>query len=457
MSAPDSAVVTTGEQASLLSGARRAFLVRAATLPVAAVAGLLAARVTVSTLGVGGYAIFALVVGLAALNPIGDVGVGAAVTDAVARRHELGADGVQRRLRTSLRVLMVVSLVVVLTVWALAALGLWAPLLGVPRSQDVEVAVAVSLTLFAVGLPLGLSTCVLLGAERNDIALAYQGGGGVVALLVVLLAAATHAPLWAYVAGPSAGLALTSLVAWPMAAKASGLSLSSAVRSAAVRSRPGARISHLAGPMLIITVTLPIAYQSDRLLLSHLSNLGQVASYSMGGQLFAPLAGMVASASMSLWPVFARRRVDRPVARHELIRLTAIFALVGLVLAVALVTVGPWVVQFVSKGKIEVGTGVFVAFGLLLVVQSSWFSTGMLLTDRDGLRFQAVTHVVMVVINLAVSALLAQRIGAAGPIIGSLVALVVAVWIPGMWRALSHAQSRPIEPVGLEVAGSGDL
>ena len=177
----------------------------------------------------------------------------------------------------------------------------------------------------------------------------------------------------------------------------------------------------------------------------------------MGGQLYAPLVGMVASASRSLWPVFARRRVDRPVAPHELIRLTAIFALVGLVLAVALVTVGPWVAQFVSKGKIEVGTGVFVAFGLLLVAQSSWFPAGMLLTDRDGLRFQAVTHVVMVVINLAVSALLAQRIGAAGPIIGSLVALVVAVWIPGMWRALSHAQSGPVEPVGLEVAGSGDL
>ena len=301
-------VVTTGEPASLLSGARRAFLVRSATLPVAGVAGLLAARVTVSTLGVGGYAIFALVVGLAALNPVGDLGVGAAVTDAVARRQELGADGVQRILRTSLRVLMVVSLVVVLTAWALAALGSWAPILGVPRSGQVEVAVAVSLTLFAVGLPLGLSTCVLLGAERNDIALAFQGGSGVVALLVVLLAAATHAPLWVYVASPSAGMVLTCLVAWPMAAKASGLALSDAVRSAGVRSRPGARIVHMAGPMLIITVTLPIAYQSDRLVLSHLSTLGQVASYSLGGQLYAPLVGMVASASLSLWPVFARRR-----------------------------------------------------------------------------------------------------------------------------------------------------
>jgi O-antigen/teichoic acid export membrane protein len=152
--------------------------VRALTLPVAVVAGLLAARITVSTLGVDGYALFALVVGLAALNPIGDLGVGAAVTDAVARRRDLGPDGVQQVLRTSLRVLCVAALIVALTAWTLAALGSWAPLLGVPPSLDVEVAVAISLTAFAALLLVGLSYRVLLGAERNDIVLVYQGGPG---------------------------------------------------------------------------------------------------------------------------------------------------------------------------------------------------------------------------------------------------------------------------------------
>ena len=177
MRPPGSVIGTKPASQSLLKGARRAFVVRAATLPVTTLAGLLAARVTVSTLGVHGYALFALVVGLAALNPVGDLGVGAAVTDAVARRQELGADGVQRVLRTSLRVLMLASLVLTLTAWAMAALGSWAPLLGVPPSREVEVAVATSLTLFAAGLPLGLGNRVLLGAERNDIALAFQETG----------------------------------------------------------------------------------------------------------------------------------------------------------------------------------------------------------------------------------------------------------------------------------------
>ncbi|MHB1490849.1 MAG: lipopolysaccharide biosynthesis protein [Cellulomonas sp.] len=433
-------IAPDGGSASLLAGARRAFVVRAVTLPVAAVAGLLAARVTVSSLGVDGYALFALVVGLAALNPIGDLGVGAAVTDAVARRQELGVDEVQRVLRTSLRVLTVVSVVLALGAWALAALGLWAPVLGVPRSGDVEVAVAATLTLFAVGLPLGLSNRLLLGAERNDLALAFQGGSGVAALLFILLATATRAPLWAYVAAPSASVALAAATAWPIASSASGLSLPEAVRSAAVRARPGSRIFHLAGPMVVITAALPIAYQSDRLLLSHLSSLGEVAIYSVGGQLYTSLFGLVGAAGMSLWPMFARRRAHEPVTRQELIRLMVVFTLGGVLLAVSLVALGPWVGHLVSKGKIDVGYGVFVAFGLLLIVHASWFPAGMLLMDRPGLRFQAVASLVMMVINVPASAWLAHDIGAAGPIIGSIGAIVISMWIPGVRRALSRVE-----------------
>lgn len=439
MKPPVSVIETQDVSPTLLSGARRAFVVRAVTLPVAAVAGLLAARVTMSSLGVDGYALFALVVGLAALIPIGDLGVGAAVTDAVARRRELGVEGVQRVLRTSLRVLMVVALALTLVAWALSALGWWAILLGLPPSADVELAVAIALTLFAAGLPLGLSSRVLFGAERYDITLAFQGGAGVLAFLVIVVAAATHAPLWAYVAAPSTGAALAAAASWPAAAAASGLSLVETVRSAAVRARPGGRVAHVAVPMLVITAALPIAYQSDRLLLSHLSNLSQVAIYSVGGQLYGSLLGLVGAAGMSLWPMFARRRAHEPVIRHELIRLTFIFALVGIVLAVLLVAVGPWVADFVSNGRIDVSRGVFAAFGMLLIVTASWYPTGMLLTDRDGLRFQAVIHVVMMFINLVASAVLARRIGAAGPVIGSVVALFIAVWVPGLWRALSHA------------------
>ena len=426
--------------ASTLAAARRAFVLRIVTLPVSGLAGLLAARATVSALGVGGFAVFALVVGLAALVPIGDLGVGAAVTDAVARRRELGVEGVQRVLRTSLRVLVGVAAALSVAAWGCAAMGWWAPLLGLPASQEVEVAVGAALTLFAAGLPLGLSSRVLLGAERNDIALAFQGGSGVLTLLIVLLAAGIRAPLWAFASAPSAGAALAAAAAWPKASAASQLSLRETVRFAAQRGRAGATIAHLARPMVVITAAQPIAFQSDRLLLSHLSTLDQVAIYALAMQISAPFLGLIWAAGMSLWPVFARRRNNQPVSRHELLTLTGVFSSVGALLAVVLIAAGPWAAHFVSKGQIHVGYGVFVAFGALLLVHASYFPTGMLLTDPSGLRFQAVTSVFMLVVNLLVSAVLALSLGAPGPILGSVLAIVVAMEIPGLWRAFTIAQ-----------------
>ena len=243
----------------------------------------------------------------------------------MARRRELGIDGAHRVLRTSLRVTGAVALAVALASWVLAALGLWAAFLGVPGSWNVEVAVAVALTLFAAGLPLELSSRLLLGAERNDVALAFGASASVLTLLIVIVAAAAHAPLWAYVAAPSTGQAIAASAAWPAALSASGLSWSEAVASAAVLSRPGAHIAHLAGPMLVITVAVPIAFQSDRLLLSHLSTLEQVAIYGVAAQLYGTLIGVVWASGMSLWPIFARRRAFQPVSRRELIEVSSVF------------------------------------------------------------------------------------------------------------------------------------
>jgi len=433
--------INRGSEA-LPTGAKRAFIARAVTLPIATISGLVAVRVTVSTLGVNGYALFALVVGLAALNPVGDLGVGAAVTDAVARRRELGIKAVEEVLRTSLRVLIMVSVVVISIIWFFAIFGLWAWVLGTPNSLQIEIATAASLTLFAVGLPLGLCYRVLLGAERSEIALVFQSAASVVTLLIILLCAMTNAPLWAYVAAPSASAVFAAIAAWPLASATSGISLTEVVHSVWIRANSGAKIAHLAVPMMVISAALPFAYQSDRILLSHFSNLGQVAIYSLGAQLFAAVSGLVGAAGMTLWPSFARRRGHQPVLRQEWKKLTLIFSLLGAILALLLVAIGPWVAQFVTKGKLNIGYGVFGSFGLLLVVQASWFPSAMLLTDHAGLKFQAVTHVVMMIANVGASAVLAHYIGAAGPVIGSVGASFFAVWLPGMHRALSYTERK---------------
>ena len=74
----------------------------------------------------------------------------------------------QRVLRTSVRVLTVVSLALTITAWSFAGLGFWAPLLGVPPSRGVEIAVATALTIFAAGNNLGLPIPESSPIEIND-------------------------------------------------------------------------------------------------------------------------------------------------------------------------------------------------------------------------------------------------------------------------------------------------
>jgi hypothetical protein len=45
----------------------------------------------------------------------------------------------------------------------------------------------------------------------------------------------------------------------------------------------------------------------------------------------------------------------------------------------------------------------------------------------------------MMVINVGASAFLTRRIGAVGPIVGSLGAMFIAIWVPGVWRVFIRA------------------
>ena len=74
-------------RSSLLGGAQSAVATRLLTLPISALSTIFVARLVIGEFGEEGFAVFALVSGLVFLVPAGDLGVGAAVTDAVARRR----------------------------------------------------------------------------------------------------------------------------------------------------------------------------------------------------------------------------------------------------------------------------------------------------------------------------------------------------------------------------------
>jgi len=195
-----------------------------------------------------------------------------------------------------------------------------------------------------------------------------------------------------------------------------------------LKSAPGVPVMHTAWPMLAQMLALPIAMQTDRLLLSHLTSGDQLARYNLASQLFGIVLQTIATAGVALWPIYAKARMSSSV--QSPVRPTIWFFSGGLILSGALALASPWVAAFVSDDKIKLDgwlLGGFVAFAAL---QASKYPVGMYMTDKRGLRFQVLPILILVPLNLVVSWWLIGLIGPGGTIIGSAISVALCQVIP---------------------------
>jgi O-antigen/teichoic acid export membrane protein len=186
-----------------------------------------------------------------------------------------------------------------------------------------------------------------------------------------------------------------------------------------VRSYRGAPVFGIAWPMLVQLVAVPLAMQSDRLVLSHRTTSSVLAEYNLASQMFTPIWAVVTAGGLTLWPVFARARSRGEGATPFPVAWAFGAGSAAMSLAVGLAA--PLLAEVASGGRIRIGVGTLVAFGALMTLQGLKYPLGMYLTDVRGLRYQAVMIAVMSPVNLGLSWVLAGPLGAAGPVVGSAV------------------------------------
>ena len=193
----------------------------------------------------------------------------------------------------------------------------------------------------------------------------------------------------------------------------------------------GARIVQTARPMAIIAVSLAIALQSDRLIVSHMTNTKALAEFSLGAQFFAPLGSLIAVASAAIWPHFARRR---RMSQEVAISWRTIAWLTGLTFGACtfMLFVLPGISRWFSDGELVLGRGLLFSFSALLIVQSVQGPVGNMLTDPGSLKFQARCVVLALPINLGLSILLTSWIGNSGPLIGTAFATLFVQVLPAL-------------------------
>ncbi len=395
------------------------------------VLGIVTSRMIIENFGVDAYAQYGLLASMPALLPFADLGIAASVINRVAGSDSPRSDDeVRRTLTSALRILVVSGAVIVTISLVLGMTDAWPTILGEGLLAGGGVVATICLCLFGLTLPLTIGARVLVGLHRNPAQIAAQAVVAPFILVCVLVCIGLNVPAGNHVAILSyLGATLSAVVCLILAARAISPQLVRAfVLVPRLRTDPSVKIMDTAWPMLIQMMALPIAMQTDRLLLSHLGGRSSLAEYNLGFQLFNIVLQTISAAGVSLWPVFARARARGEIKSPAIP--AAVFFTAGLVLAGGVALISDWLARLVSGGQIVLSGWLLVGFVIFVAVQSLKYPLGMYMTDKRGLRAQVIPTLAMVPVSIGLGWWLIGIVGAAGPVLASAAAVALCQVLP---------------------------
>ncbi|PWJ56046.1 Membrane protein involved in the export of O-antigen and teichoic acid [Quadrisphaera granulorum] len=384
-------------------------------------------HLVISHFGVEAYAQYGLLVSVAALLPFADLGLASVVINAVSSSEDPDHDdAVRTSLVSAVRVILCSAAVITALGLGITLAGWWPALLGgglMPGSGPVAALLCV--VVFSATLPLAVGQRVLTALGLNHLQILTQGLASPLFAASVLVLVATGTNAGAYLAVFSyLGAAAIAATGCLLAARRLPTTARRVLRDVPrVRTVPSIPVVGLAWPVLVAMVAEALAMQTDRLLLSHLATTDELAEYNLSWSLASLLLQTISAAGIALWPVFARARARADVSSP--FGLAWAFAGVAALAAGTLALLMPFASHLLSDGKIAISPWTAWAFAAFVVVQAAKYPLGMYLTDGRGLRAQVPAVLLMVVINLGISWALVGPMGAAGPVVGSVVAVLV--------------------------------
>ena len=412
--------------------------------------GIFTSRLIITHFGTDAYAQYGLLSTLSTLLPFADLGMAAVVINAIAGSSGPRSDPVVRRsITTALRILIVAGGIIAAAALAITLLGWWPAILGsglTPGSGSI--AAFLCLAVFGITLPLTVGQRILVGLDKTTLQTATQFVVAPFMFLSIAVLIMLSVPADSYLAVISyVAAGLVSVICLILAARSLHPQVGAAFRAVPhVRREPNVAAFGLAWPMLAQMLALPIAMQTDRLLLSHLTHGTELAQYNLATQLYGMILQTIAAAGVAFWPVYARARSASRI--ESPFRPTLVFTAGGVVAGLLLTAVLPWITHFVSGGRLTLDGWLIGGYIAFVAVQAAKYPIGMYMTDQRGLTFQVLPIVIMVPINLGLSWWLTLTIGAGGPIIGSAVAVALCQVLPNLWyvrrdlaRRRAHAEA----------------
>lgn len=393
--------------------------------------------------GVGGYAVYALIGSFLSLLPFADLGLGAGLVNATAdwRSGVMLKATYMRILRRTFNTLAMVGTIVVAIDAVVLFSGGWkAAVAPVSDTNGAQIAAAVTILSLAVTLPFGIGMRVLQGmglmkvVSLLGIAQPFVQAAGIASCFSV------NAPAYWFAVVPAATYFLNGILLFVTAWKKTGFGVRAFFKVTRRTSSPTYRIRASAIPFLVISIAMTAAFQLDRILVSQLGTVRQLAEFAIVAQYYAPIYSIVTLAAQNLWPRYRVLISTGAIKKSLLIRHVVVFAGVGAVAAVALAAVVA-IVQYFVLDEVIFNQQVMVFACTFLIIMAIHQPSAMLLNDPSGLRIQAMIIVLMSIVNIFLTILFIPISGAAGPYVASCIAVGVFAVIPTLFFAIAKIKN----------------
>lgn len=155
---------------------------------------------------------------------------------------------------------------------------------------------------------------------------------------------------------------------------------------------------------------------------------GAAADYSVAQRLSQVTVAVPVATQPLLTASYAYQRGGAGGVTHRsLARTCAVQLLIGVVVALVYVAIGPIVGQWLLGNDADVPLGLYAAFAGLGVVASVQLPIASAMTGPAALRASMWVDIACAILNIVTSITLAQQIGIAGPVVGSIIASAVSI------------------------------
>lgn len=432
----DAERLTAAEKRSAIRGP----LYRVLGTPLVALLGLANTAIIVRETGAAVFGLVSLVATITLLFPFADLGIGAIAMTAGAQLRGPNQDPhAADVIRRSYHVLFGVGGVVTLAATAVMVVDGWTVLTGFSSGPDDRWAITAAACLFALTIPAGLGVRILGGMDRVPLATLVLMSNSLFALAITGVLYLIGAPgIW-YALSALGGLLLGQLVGTVLAARVSGLGWSSFGR---VRTG-GTRLLRGSLWMFLMGVGLPIGMQAGRVLLAHLSTPLQLSEFALMAQIYGVSWVAFTMAGFALWPIFVKRRNAIGATLRIWRQMTGVLSGLAALVTVVFVLLAPLAGRLLSGGRIAITVQLAFAFGVLLVVQSTYLASNMLLTRPEEARRQAWWALAMAALSVTLGSLAAARFGAVGVTYAAAFAVLSAQVVPALLWVPRLVRRRP--------------